>query len=493
MQELAQKNSNHQLKIKSKNSYQSTQIPKLYLTLPQLSTFNEKDLKKYWNSQSEDIQSRLWLPTETDLRGQDLDSFNGLSNYLEGELSHLMRVLRPKVLTRKSLLVSLPASATPTMESEVLGTKKIRIYPYDEGKFFEALNLYRRAYNLTVALYTNDGWKDEDGKMLNLRPQVKEICKSECDGRIYNSIIVDNAVLKAKETFLKVIKANKKNKTNNQISFKSRKLQKQTFAVDRLTKSKLVAPLAIGKFDSSEVIPDESIGRSCSVTHERGRWYIQTLATIKTKAEIQGDVKTVAIDPGVRTFATCYSQDEVVVAGEDFARTRLLPLALKVKKLISRRDKIKNIETEDQWKKDRLREIEKKIWKLQNKKDDLVSDLHDRLAFDLVQENDLIFLPTFETKKMSSRKGRKINRTTVKSMLDLSHYKFKMRLKWYAKKYGKIVVDCNESYTSKTRSWDGTIDEKLGSKKYIKDDKIKVGRDINAARGILIKQLNQAA
>jgi len=78
-------------------------------------------------------------------------------------------------------------------------------------------------------------------------------------------------------------------------------------------------------------------------------------------------------------------------------------------------------------------------------------------------------------------------------MLDLSHYKFKMKLKWYAKKYGKIVVDCNESYTSKTRSWNGTIDETRGSKKYIKDDYIKVGRDINAARGILIKQLSQVA
>jgi len=88
-------------------------------------------------------------------------------------------------------------------------------------------------------------------------------------------------------------------------------------------------------------------------------------------------------------------------------RRKLLPLAIKIRKLISIRDKIKNIETKAQWKIDRLREIEKKIWTLQNKKDDLVSDLHDRLAFRLVQDNDLIFLPTFETKKMSAKKGTK--------------------------------------------------------------------------------------
>jgi transposase len=78
-------------------------------------------------------------------------------------------------------------------------------------------------------------------------------------------------------------------------------------------------------------------------------------------------------------------------------------------------------------------------------------------------------------------------------MLSLGHYEFKLRIKWYAKKYGKHVVDCNESYTSKTRSWDGTIDSKLGGKKVIRDDKIIVDRDINAARGILLKQLTKVA
>lgn len=78
-------------------------------------------------------------------------------------------------------------------------------------------------------------------------------------------------------------------------------------------------------------------------------------------------------------------------------------------------------------------------------------------------------------------------------MLSLEHYKFKMKVKWYAKKYGKIVVECNESYTSKTRSWNGEIEDKLGSKKVIVEGKMTVDRDINGARGILIKQLSQAA
>ena len=108
----------------------------------------------------------------------------------------------------------------------------------------------------------------------------------------------------------------------------------------------------------------------------------------------------------------------------------------------------------------------------------------------------VIFLPTFETKRMVTRKDKRvrtIRRNTCRQMLDLSHYKFKIRLKWYAKKYGKFIVDCNEAYTSKTRSWDGTIDSNLGASKIIKGSGFKVHRDINASRNILIKHLSKAA
>ena len=49
----------------------------------------------------------------------------------------------------------------------------------------------------------------------------------------------------------------------------------------------------------------------------------------------------------------------------------------------------------------------------------------------------------------------------------------------------------NESYTSKNRPWDGTMDEKLGSTKVIRGNGFEVDRDINAARGILIKHNNE--
>ena len=116
MQELAQKNKSQVLKNKKSYSKKNTQIQKLSLILPQLSTLNEKGLNPYWNQQCQEMQLKLWLPHKTDLQGQDSDLSSGSSNYTVEKSSHWKKRLVPKHLTPKSLLVSLPASATPTME-----------------------------------------------------------------------------------------------------------------------------------------------------------------------------------------------------------------------------------------------------------------------------------------------------------------------------------------------------------------------------------------
>ena len=55
-------------------------------------------------------------------------------------------------------------------------------------------------------------------------------------------------------------------------------------------------------------------------------------------------------------------------------------------------------------------------------------------------------------------------------MLTFRHYEFKQRLQWKAWQRGALVLDVNEAYTSKTRSWDGTVNTKLGGAKAIRDE-----------------------
>lgn len=360
------------------------------------------------------------------------------------------------------------------------------------------LTLYRRAYNLSIEKYKNNEYKDENGLWRDLRKEVRFQCEEEQKNKnsVYNSNVVNEAVLSAKKSFKAILKYNKKIKDNKKratLKFKSRKNPISSFIIDRMPKGLNPALKTLGKIFLTESIPNEAIGKSCIITYNKGRWFIQVQKQIQTSTEIQGSVECIAIDPGVRTFATCYSQKEVIIAGDQFSKDILLPLVKKVDKLLSKKKKLENIKQEDkQWYKDRYRNLEKKINKLKCKKDDLILDLHHRISYELVSNYDVIFLPTFETKKMFKKQQRNIRRVTVRQMLDLNHYKFKETIKWYAKKYGKHIVDCNESYTSKTLSWNGTIDDKIGGKRIISDGNIIVDRDINGARGIFLKQLTKA-
>jgi len=472
------------------------------LVLPILSLFDEKDSKLYWNSECKSLQPMLWIPHKKISKESEI-------NYTLDESTHWKKVLKPTEPIEQELSISLPKSSIPTPKKGqqrdailAIASKKIRFYPNEEDKYHQALTLYRRAYNLAIEQYKNGTYRVEgSGKWRDLRLEIKKVCKEEQENKdaIYNSLIVDNAVQLAKKTFKMIIKRNKKLKKNgggdySTLNFKSRKRAIQSFAMDRMPKGLNPANKALGTVTLTENIPKEAIGKQCILTYNKGRWFIQVQQHIQTSTETQGSIDCVAVDAGVRTFATCYSTKEVIIAGDNFSKEILFPLMKKVDKLLSYRKKLENTnQTDKQWYQDRLKFLNRKINRIKCKKDDLLLDLHNRLAYELVSKYDVIFLPTFETKKMSNKQKRNIRRVTTREMLNLNHYQFKERIRWYADKYGKHVVDCNESYTSKTLSWSGEIDNKLGGKKIISDGNISVNRDINGARGIFLKQISKVA
>lgn len=512
MQGLAQPSKNLASPRKSVSCSNGILTQSLSVTLPVL-TLNEKDCKPYWNQQCSDIQSTLWLPRKTDSQGLDSSLSSGLLNYQVAESKCWMtRIVPLKHSTLPNLSVLLPLSATvttvkdPLKGAKIVASKKIRFYPENKVAYHDALVLYRRSYNLAVERFRNDDYKDKNGKFINMRPAIKaQVEKEQKDaGRAYNSLVSDNGTLAAATTFRAVCGQNKKRKGKESsfstIGFKSRKGSMHSFSIDRFPKGLNPCERALGKIHLTESVPSEAIGKSCIITCDKGRWFIQVQQHIELDADIQGKVRCVGIDPGVRTFATCFSQYEALVVGDNFAKEKLFPLMKRVDALIGQKQKIfntqKGLKFADmpQWARDRMVHFDNEINRLKCKKDDLILDLHNRLAFELVSSYDVIFLPVFKTRGMVTRKDKKvrtIRRNTCRQMLDLNHYGFKLRLKWYAKKYGKHVVDCCESYTSKTRSWDGSIDENLGSSKVIKGGEFTVDRDINGARGILLKHLTR--
>ncbi len=120
----------------------------------------------------------------------------------------------------------------------------------------------------------------------------------------------------------------------------------------------------------------------------------------------------------------------------------------------------------------------------------LVDELHKKTAKFLLDNFDVILLPTFETSQMALKGKRRIRSKSVRQMLTLSHYKFKQFIKHKALEQNKVVLDVNEAYTSKTVSWTGEI-VKIGGSKIIKSPSTgqKMDRDLNGARGIFLRAL----
>jgi len=167
---------------------------------------------------------------------------------------------------------------------------------------------------------------------------------------------------------------------------------------------------------------------------------------------------------------------------------------VKLDKLLSRKKLFLNSQRDrsSQFFRDKMRFFMKKVFKIQNKINDLISDLHRRVAYDLVKSYDIILLPKFETSKMASKKiKRRLTNKTTRMMLGLKHYQFQQTLAWMCTKYGKTLVEVNEAFTSKTQSWDGKVNSNLGGAKTIRDPRtnLVVDRDVNGARGIMLRAL----
>lgn len=470
----------------------------------------DRTVKPFWNQSCQNVSDNLFLPY----------SENKIHNFNTTFLSRIIRTIT--AVYPLSFPLVFKRTYLPKKDVEVKATKKIRFYftsCEQESKFNQMMIVARRAYNLAVDLCNNGQYLNEEGNPIDLRSSVRQQVSKESyeTGIVFDTNVCDNAVLEAVKNFVKVCQKNKEKKINapdgysySRLGFKSRKNKKQTFTHPRLGK-KGVCFDSLGAVKLTEKIPEEAFNKNVKVTIEHGRCFICVVKKMTLKgnqhklSESQAhknvgyskEVKVIALDPGSRTFMTGFNENESIIYGKDFSVKCLFPLAKKMRELFSLRAKLQNhmlykkdTDQRPQWMNDALRYTEKSLDRLACRRQDLVNNLHKTVAIHLVNNYDVIYLPDFETKTMVKTRGRKMGRKAVHDMLSLSHYLFKEYLLWSAEKHGKEVVIVNESYTSKTQSWDGVINEKLGSSRVMKDGKRIIDRDINGARNIYLKHVS---
>jgi putative transposase len=346
--------------------------------------------------------------------------------------------------------------------------KTIKLEPTSEQKqIFKKWNdCSRYVYNQTI---------DFIRSCVNFSPSWMEIrlyllkqLPSWCEDVPFQ--IKGNAVKEAHQAYWKA-KAHPK--------FRSRKNPTQSCYIPKSAiKETGIYPHVSGKnLHYIEALPNKPLdGR---LVYQYNEWFLCVPQKIETRvAENQGRV--VALDPGVRTFQTFYSEFLAGQIGyDDFGRIQRLCFHLDG--LISRTSKAKSRAK---------RRMKKAQARMRKKIKNLIKEIHFKTARFLVDTFDVILLPTFETSQMAGKKSRKrkLRSKTVRAMLTWSHYQFKVRLKNKALEFGKKVIDVCEAYTSKTVSWTGDV-KKVGGSRVIKAGGIKMDRDLNGARGIFLRSL----
>jgi putative transposase len=268
-------------------------------------------------------------------------------------------------------------------------------------------------------------------------------------------------------------------KAKGQPKFRSRKNPQQSCFIPKTAiKEHGIYPNVSGKgLVLTEALPESFL--DSHLLWRAGKYYLAVPS--KTPRVLYGDnqARVVAIDPGIRTFATFYSDDACGFIGQgDFSRMQRL--AHYLDNLLSSMSKA------SKQRKDKMRIA---TARMREKIKNLINELHHKTALFLVKNFELILLPTFETKAMTQKAGRKIKTKTVRSMLSFAHYRFKQFIKHKADEYGKRVVDVNEAYTSKTHPETGQIRNIGGAKLIQLLSGEWVNRDLVGARNILLRAL----
>ena len=353
------------------------------------------------------------------------------------------------------------------------------------------LDASRWSYNLTVEILQSGlpaAWRDiaamvmAELKLLHSeweavpyqvkRTAVRDACRAMSNVKRFNQqLAVDRA------------KGQRLEEDFAELRFRSRKSSRQScYIPDDAVTEQGVYHTILGPLRMAEAVP---VGqKECRLVKERGQYWLVVPHPAQCDIETPSGDGVVALDPGVRTFLTYFSETYCGKLGHR-AFGRIQRLCHWLDDLISRTDTEPNRQRRSQMRRAEARMRQRVV--------NLVDELHWQAARWLTSNYRIILLPTFETQDLTRRASRQIRSKTARMMLSFRHYEFKRRLMWKAWQRGALVIEVDEAYTSKTRSWDGSVKGNLGGASVIRDDTgFGMDRDVNGARGIFLQALGDS-
>ena len=227
-----------------------------------------------------------------------------------------------------------------------------------------------------------------------------------------------------------------------ELHFRSRKNPRQScYIPDDAVSDNGIYYTILDHLRMAEAIPE--CPKESRLVRERGLYWLAVPHPAQCDIETPCGDGVVALDPGVRTFLTFFSETGCGKIGYR-AFGRIQRLCHWLDGLISRTD------TEpDRHRRRRMRRAQERM---RQKITNLVNELHWQTARWLTSNYKLVLLPSFETQDMTRRAIRRIRSKTARMMLSFRHYEFKRApaVEGLAD-VARMVIEVNEAYTSKTQ------------------------------------------
>lgn len=459
------------------------------------STSEGKDCNPFYDDFCREISSLLLSHIEIDSAGSDSTCYSScLNQMVEKSWFSTKQMFLPNKNSQKicsQFSMCFPAASTDSDATSVK-SRKIRVYPTTEQKnlFRQWMGVSRKFYNL-AADYLNRDDKDTVNWMAIAKMLTHEHVEDYIKSVPYQ--IKKIAVRDACQSFYNGTRKAKSGGGGFKMRFRSRKDAKQSVFIPKsaISQEGIYRTLS-GNLKMKERSLLNNDFADSRLLLENGRWYLcvpMRLHTAFHTSENQGGGDVVAIDPGVRSFATYFSANGHFGHIGDGAFQRILNLHFKIDKLLAR--------IRDEKDKSKKASLRREVRRARARIVDLVDELHNKAVRYFVENYNIIFLPTFNVSEMVRRgtkeKPRKMRKSTVRAMQSMRFYEFGRKMEAACAARGIRCIRCNEAYTSKTNSFTGEIMPNLGGRDRFRYDGVIVNRDINGARNILLRAMRDGS
>lgn len=538
------------------------QTVKLFQTLVQDLITNEKDYESYWIYLLKiEFQKSLYSP-KTDYADLDLKCLNGylketiqkswfLNSHIKPQKKNLQKTYLPYF---KSFLVAGMEKENTKSKSKTKNTKKIKsqlhsektiktkkikinIHKDQEKVFKKWLGIYRFLYNRALSyIYVEDNYKNrielkkydncteepillnqnsvyyEEKQLRNLNSSAGALSRfpwalelPSCM-RAYASFDVsralDNALNaiggnKIKKFHIKFKK--KKNRIHTMKGIEANKIKIENDYTLKIFPKKLTVNPFIRLKEKWFINSRNDKILSSQITYDGLNWYfLLALKTDTTQNEYKSH--SLACDPGIRTFQTCFDVENKEIHEVSKDNSILYNQLILLDKLISEKANLENRMKKSYKKytkkvirrnKNKKKLLTKKIYMKYNKIQDLQNELHYKTIKWMTDRYKNIIIPRFGSKSMTSKINRNITTKTVRNMSVLAHGKFLERLITKALEKSVNIHIVNEEYTTRTCCLCSHIQNDIKAKEKWKCSNCKAEhlRDVNATVNMFYKHI----